>query len=166
MIWIEKNYVNQINKQWEEIKKDKNSYVSSIKISINKNEREDEFNKRLSESNENSFLLDKKIFRLTGRNDFELCDVLNLNEREIIHVKIYKSSSYLSHLFSQGYVSAKILKSNDYNFLSELSKKLDFTLEKIKNINFSDFKVVFGIVTDYDTDIPAIPFFSKLTFFM
>jgi uncharacterized protein (TIGR04141 family) len=57
--------------------------------------------------NANFYLLDQKLIRLDGApSSFEFCDLLTPNH-DIIHVKKYSSSSVLSHLFSQAYVSAE-----------------------------------------------------------
>lgn len=70
-------------------------------------EPEGNYNKRLAQQDPNRFLLlDAKIKRPGGAaSGIELCDVFTA-DGEFIHVKRKSRSSTLSHLFSQGTVSA------------------------------------------------------------
>ena len=55
-------------------------------------------------------LMDKKTFKIGGNYDkIEVCDVLT-EDRELICVKKMENSSSMSHLFSQGSVSATLLR--------------------------------------------------------
>ena len=83
---------------------------------------------------------------------------------EFIHVKLYRSSSTLSHLFSQGFVAAEaFIKDSDYR--KELNPKLPASIKladpKLRP-DPSEYKVVYAIATT--KDIPKeLPFFSKVT---
>jgi uncharacterized protein (TIGR04141 family) len=56
--------------------------------------------------------LDRRLVRVEGRTPIELCDLLS-RQRQLVHVKRRGSSSTLSHLFSQGAVSAQLLLSDE-----------------------------------------------------
>lgn len=81
--------------------------VGSTLISSRFGEDERTYNANLAESNAGTLLLlDAKIKRPGGATTgIELCDVLS-STGELIHVKRKSRSSTLSHLFSQGVVSA------------------------------------------------------------
>ncbi len=75
----------------------------------NMNENESAYNNRISLQKLDMICLDKKLIIPTGASTkIEVCDFLSLN-REFIHIKGKTSSSRLSHLFSQGTVSARVM---------------------------------------------------------
>lgn len=107
-------------------------------------------------------LLDKKTVYYGGRSSqVELCDIL-CKDGTFIHVKHYQGSSTLSHLFNQGLVSARLIKS-DPSFRKCAQGVIDkiepncFTLERD-----SVKRVVYAIISKFDTARPEIPFFSKV----
>lgn len=66
------------------------------------------FNERVAQQNDSFCCLDnKKIHFGGGRNQFELCDLVEAGG-DLLHVKRYGGSSALSHLFAQGLVSATL----------------------------------------------------------
>ena len=67
--------------------------------------KEDCFNRALSEE-DGYVLFDKKCITI-DKSPLEVCDVLKKEPLEFIHVKIGTSADKLSHLFSQGYASAR-----------------------------------------------------------
>lgn len=72
-------------------------------------EREDAYNARVAHEKQ-WLLLDKKLYRPAQSSDrVEICDLLT-QDSEFICVKRMTSSATLSHLFSQGSVSATLLK--------------------------------------------------------
>lgn len=69
---------------------------------------EGEYNSGVASSREDLALLDKvKIYSEDG-DEIEACDLLS-DGGHLIHVKKYTGSQTLSHLFSQGYVSAHVI---------------------------------------------------------
>jgi len=109
-------------------------------------------------------LLDKKNIKIGGAYDkLEFCDVIK-NGNELIHVKYYRSSSTLSHLFSQGCVSAEAFIS-DTEFRKKLNSKLPNSIrltDPTARPNPSDYKIVYAIATT--KKLPSeLPFFSKVT---
>lgn len=131
-----------------------------------KNMNEGDYNKRVSESNDNYFLMDKLNYsgKGYGRSRIEPCDILT-KDKKFIHVKFGGSSSTLSHLFAQGVVSAKIFSGDDSmrNFINEKVKtKFGRTFIKKVNKKNEDFEIVFSII-DHRKDkefIEILPFFS------
>lgn len=98
-----------------------------------------------------------------GHSKIELCDLLSKG-KELIHIKPYTGSSTLSHLFNQAAVSAELVFS-DAQFLSlanerisEISGNDTFTITDRRAI-----KVVFGIIHKSQTELPPLPFFSKVS---
>ena len=98
--------------------------------------REDCFNKSLSEE-KGYVLLDKKCI-IIDNNSLEVCDVLKLNPLEFIHVKIGTDADKLSHLFAQGYASARAYTLNFDNYIEKVEEKIgneEFLPKNIKNNN-------------------------------
>lgn len=128
-----------------------------------KGENEGPYNQRVVELNPSTeLLLDKKTVYYGGRgSQVELCDILR-KDGTFIHVKHYQGSSTLSHLFNQGLVSARLVKS-DPSFRKCAQNVIDkiepncFSLERD-----SVKQVVFAIISKFDAARPEIPFFSKV----
>lgn len=109
-------------------------------------------------------LMDKKNIHIGGPYDkIEFCDLVK-NGKELIHVKLYRSSATLSHLFAQGSASAEAFIKHE-DFRVKLNEKLQ---EEIKLADprvrpvAEEYSVIYAIATT--KDIPAeLPFFSKVT---
>ena len=70
---------------------------------------EGEYNEDAANHSNEHLLLDKKSVRIPSKTSpIEICDVLTA-DKKMIHVKRKLSSSSLSHLFSQGFVSGDLL---------------------------------------------------------
>lgn len=152
---VDKDFVGSINKYYESIE------ISDITFPISSNEREDEYNKKLCQSLNNSILMDKETVRVTGmgKSSIEVCDVLT-DDHNLIHIKKNGGSSYLSHLFNQAAVSGEMLL--DVNFRDEANKKIGkiiFDDNFIPNI----YTIVLAIITKNSGERPKIPFFSKVS---
>jgi uncharacterized protein (TIGR04141 family) len=83
------------------------------------------------------------------------------NEYHLIHIKKYRCSATLSHLFAQGKVSHEALKrdENYFNYLRD-----SFTTwfpEWVWPADKDDIKTVFGIITTKHS-LNELPFFSKI----
>lgn len=109
----------------------------------------------------NYLLLDKQLVNLKSRTTpIEICDILTAN-RELIHVKRKLLSSPLSHLFSQGLVSADLLLTSDEFRKAAREKILESENEHGRGHRFSklfpphqgitasDFSVVYAIIADW-----------------
>lgn len=99
-----------------------------------------------------------------GSNRNEFCDIYDFKNKVMIHVKIGKSSSSLSHLFRQGAFSSEMLK-RDKSWRDEVNKILEEQGVDSKfgeDFNTSDYKVCFAIVIS-SNQTEDIPFFSKVS---
>lgn len=134
---------------------------------------EDAYNKYCENKN-NIFLADKKCLQY-GHSKIEACDLIDFSDKDkiyLIHNKLDTNSSTLSHLFSQGYVSAELL-TNDNN---SLNKFKDILIENkipqslIARLNNKPFSVIYGIISkkvDHKASANIqkdyLPLFSKIT---
>lgn len=116
-----------------------------------------------SDPNALSLLHAKDISYGGGRSRIEVCDFLSLG-KQLYHIKDYHGSATLSHLFSQGVVSARLLLEAD--FRSKMRAKYGVIVEHVipdTNITPSEYEVVFGIICEPSRSIPSgLPFFSKV----
>ncbi len=138
-------------------------------------ESELSYNKRCAKVY-NQICMDQEIFNvetyLLERGMFEACDILDIENKKLIHVKkSSRRSSLLSHLFKQGGISAQIL-----NAYPDVRKMLIDKVEKISGKGKSDdlkkalgdsmvgWTVEFHIVDAPRKDgVFKIPFFSRIT---
>lgn len=125
---------------------------------------EGNYNEHVAKTEIGFCLMDKKNIQIGGPYDkLEHCDLIR-DGNEFIHVKLYRSSSTLSHLFSQGFVAAEaFIKDSDYR--EKLNPKLPASIKltdpKLRP-DPSKYRLVYAIATT--KDIPAeLPFFSKVT---
>lgn len=137
-IWhkVEENKYNRINNIIKNIT-DKNFVlkedikINTIKEIINytktdkyknstdkKIPREGLFNIEFAKSN-GYILLDKKLINIDG-DPIEVCDSYNQNGKEFIHAKIGTSADKLTHLFAQGYASARAYKMDTENYINKV----------------------------------------------
>jgi uncharacterized protein (TIGR04141 family) len=128
-------------------------------------ETEGKYNARAAGVKKGEFvLLDADTVRHGGGgSQIEFCDLYS-QERDMIHVKRYSSSSHLSHLFSQAAVAAQNFKS-DPIFRQKVNAKLP-TSHRIpevpRSVEASSYRVVLAIIGGPGaTD--KLPFFSRVT---
>ncbi len=126
--------------------------------------REELYNAHVVAGDATFCLMDKKITTIGGRyGKIEFCDLIK-DSTSLIHVKYYRSSSTLSHLFAQGYVAAEAFV-RDEDFRVKLNGKLPkgTRLSKPqKRPDASSYKVIYAIATT--KSLPTeLPFFSKVT---
>jgi len=108
--------------------------------------------------------MDKKNIHIGGIYDkIEFCDLVK-DWKDFIHVKYYRSSSTLSHLFAQGCVSAEIFI-RDQEFREKVNNKMPAGLKLADAKEMPDarsYQVIYAIATD--KSIPEdLPFFAKVT---
>ena len=117
----------------------------------------------------NHLLLDKKTVVVPGRTSpIEVCDILTQN-RQLVHVKRKFSSSALSHLFGQGFVSAELLVDNEI-FRARVREKIGSAYPNFQNlfpkgrIATAGWEVVYAIIGPWNNESPSskLPFFSKV----
>ena len=140
---------------------------------------EGDYNEDAANYSDTHLLLDKKTVQINSKTSpIEICDVLTA-KKQMIHVKRKLSSSSLSHLFSQGYVSSELLVINE-DYRNACVEKIDEAAEKrmpgdetyrnqfnfiqTKKIYPSEIEVVYAIVAKWkDRSLEeALPFFSKV----
>ncbi|MGG7520844.1 TIGR04141 family sporadically distributed protein [bacterium BS0013] len=142
----------------------KNLMPYDIELPLYNHEREEQYNEFVCESLEDCLVLDKKLIYHGGKGSkFEFADILRKGS-EFIHVKYYRSSSTLSHLFAQAYVSLELFVS-DPEFRTKLNKLLPDEI-KLKDVNkrpdTQKFVVIYAIAIN--RPIPnKLPLFSKIT---
>ena len=154
---IDRDYTDQVNRYFEAATR------STLQFPRYGTDHEGPYLRRVAD-NVNFFFLDQKLVRLSGAGGpFEFCDLLT-PEHHIIHVKKYSSSSVLSHLFSQGYVSAEALI-NDPDVTAQVNGYLAqeggfrFVFDPVTQPRN---KIVFAIMQTNEE--LHMPFFSKVNF--
>lgn len=126
--------------------------------------REEDYNKSIANTYPEFCLMDKNNIKIGGAYDkLEHCDLIK-DGTDFIHVKYYRSSSTLSHLFAQGFLAAEAFV-KDRGYRCELNPKLPTTI-KLANPQArpepKNYRIVYAIATD--KNIPKeLPFFSKVT---
>lgn len=154
---IDRDYTEQVNRYFEA------AIPSNLQFPPYGTDHEGQYLRRISD-NVSFYLLDQKLIRLNGASSpFEFCDLLT-SEHHIIHVKKYSSSSVLSHLFSQAFVSAEALinspevatQVNEYLALDGQFRFIFDSVTQPRN------KIVFAIMQS--NDVLHMPFFSKVNF--
>ncbi|HBX9995378.1 TPA: sporadically distributed protein, TIGR04141 family [Klebsiella variicola] len=158
-VWysVNRNFVASIDKSLERIEH------YDVKLPVYNCEREEHYNETVCNSDRSFFLLDKKLIHHGGRGSkFEFADLL-YSGTDLIHVKYYRSSSTLSHLFAQAYVSLELFVS-DSVFRSKVNNVLpdDFKIDASKRPDTQKYKIVYAIAIN--KPIPQrLPLFSKIT---
>lgn len=154
---IDRDYTEQVNRFFEA------ATPCNLQFPRYGTEHEGPYLRRIAD-NENFYLLDQKLVRLSNASSpFEFCDLLT-PDNHIIHVKKYSSSSVLSHLFSQAYVSAEALI-NEVDVTTQVNAHLadvgDFQFVFDPATQPRN-KIVFAIMQPHD--MLHMPFFSKVNF--
>ncbi|PIB17561.1 MULTISPECIES: TIGR04141 family sporadically distributed protein [Vibrio harveyi group] len=164
-VWYEINvdFVKEINAVMEKIA------TYDVTLPAYNHDSEGAYNEDVADNDTNIECLDtKNIYLGGGQSRFEFCDLVNKDNghdklTDLIHVKHYTSSATLSHLFSQGVVSAEIFRRSE-----EARQKLYSNHKDVMPLtdpaiapNASDYRIVYAI---YDIDaLPTkLPFFSKV----
>lgn len=138
--------------------------IHAYKFPIYAHDREDEYNEYLSKQDNTFVLMDKKNIKIGGSYDkLEFCDLIK-DGCEFVHIKYYRSSSTLSHLFSQGTVAAEAFI-KDLEFREKLNPILPASIQLAdpkSRPNPNAYKIVYAIATN--KSLPdELPFFSKVT---
>jgi len=137
-------------------------------------ENEEIYNIRLKKDEGDYLCLDRKLITPTGASTtIEVCDFLTKG-KWLVHVKDKTSSSRLSHLFSQGTVSGRVLVLDGpaRDMVREKIKAVEGETGQTGFINVipdagakfqaTDYTVVFAVLSVGDE--PRLPFFSLVTF--
>lgn len=138
--------------------------TSSIQFPVYSYAREDDYNAAVAASDSTFELMDKRNTGIGGPHDkIEFCDLIKDSD-SFIHVKYYRSSATLSHLFAQANVAAETFV-RDEEFRVRLNPKLPKGVrlkDPKQRPTPSQYKIVYAIATSkrLPTDLP---FFSKVT---
>lgn len=129
-------------------------------------EMEGDYNKRVSDSDKTRcVLMDMKNINYGGgHSKVEFCD-LYIDKTDFVHVKRFRGSPALSHLFLQGLNSAFLLLT-DPGFLKGVNNELpqSWRFSESSQIRASDYEVVFAIISKVKKGVQDIlPFFSKVS---
>lgn len=159
-VWykINNDFVTAVDEYLKDLK------IYPLKFPIYSHDREEDYNSHVSKTEKGFCLMDKKNIQIGGVYDkLEHCDLIR-NGNEFVHVKLYRSSSTLSHLFSQGFVAAEAFI-KDSLYREKLNPKLPPSIrltDTKARPNPSNYKIVYAIATE--KNIPdELPFFSKIT---
>lgn len=156
---IDTGYVSRLEKELETIPP-----TSVSLVHYKDGESEAKYNKRLAVSLRDACVMDAKLIPFGGgHSSVEYCDVLT-SKRVLYHVKKYRGSSVLSHLFAQGMVSGTALVS-DAEFRKTLNKKLPskFRLDNpIQRPQARHYEIAYVIPSRSASDL-VLPFFSRVT---
>ena len=134
-------------------------------------QKEYDYNKNVSDSKDDFYLFDTELFQIPGNPGpgVEICDLVNLKERRIIHVKRSgRRSSVISHFLNQGANSARLLKTYP-RMKNELFDRLRKLTDKLKvdeaESQFPDEWVIEYKFADYPNAKGEyiIPFFSRVS---
>jgi len=134
------------------------------KMPVYQHANEGLYNESVAKENAEYDLLDKKNISLGNAYDkIEFCDLVR-NGSDLIHVKRYRSSETLSHLFAQGSVSAETFMRHEA-FRVKLNEKFPDRIklgEPRARPKVENYRIVYAIATT--KELPKdLPFFSKIT---
>ncbi len=172
---VDNDFYNQIEISFKELTDDKIDFDFSFRRKLvteaarhSHLNKEYIFNKQLTEhlcQYDKAILLDSNTVSF-HRNQIEICDVLYKSQRQtfLIHNKYKYGSSALSHLFSQGNVSANCI--TDLNFRKLANDKINLTELKFsedEKLDRENINIVYGIIgkPNKNEEI-SIPVFSKI----
>ncbi|MBO8170870.1 MAG: TIGR04141 family sporadically distributed protein [Bacillaceae bacterium] len=164
---IDRDYVSEIDSIIQSVD---NSNLDLLDYDEAVYSSENEYNQSISNSNSEILCMDKVNIVIDNNGKFELCDLLS-KEKHLVHVKPWKSSSTLSHLFAQGRVSAETLVYFTEEVIPKINEKISEIDEQfpllfdIDTFNPRDYTIVYAIIYEGDKEIhERLPFFSKLNF--
>jgi uncharacterized protein (TIGR04141 family) len=156
---LETSYCEQIENYFE-----KNIEKNCVVLQKFKKESEASYNKTVAGNDPGKYQIfdgpEHLIHHGDGRSSIEFCDIYCHRPKQFIHIKRYSGSATLSHLFSQGIVSAETFLI-DKLFRKKVNQKLKSKF-KMQNpealIEPGEYHIVFGIVCDREE--LRLPFFS------
>ncbi|MET9630972.1 DUF6119 family protein [Lentzea sp. NPDC006480] len=154
---LQENYTDQLNKDLATIEVVNNEIPLPDWLSTDK---EGEYNEKAAV--DGFALLDKVDLRPEDGDEVEACDLF-YKDGHLVHVKRYNGSQTLSHLFSQGFVSAQLIagdatyRANFLNAIASISANLSTEAEAAPRT------VTYAIGVTGDKKIPDdLPSFSKV----
>ncbi len=167
---IREDYIQDINSQINSLESSELKFPSFIILPNGKVENEGDYNQRVAQNLQHEFILfDKNFYILpntSGKAKVEVCDLYNPKSNNFIHVKYKKrGSSGLSHLFSQAFVSSKLISEDKdmMKFINSVLSEIDSNLIIPDDKKSKDFSVTICILEESNNKlVDALPFFSKI----
>jgi uncharacterized protein (TIGR04141 family) len=155
---IKQGFIQRVDRQLLKLE------IDTIEMPVFKHDSETAYNESVAANSSEYELLDRKTVQFGGAYDkIEFCDLVR-NGNDLIHVKVYKNSATLSHLFAQGSVAAETFIADDI-FRTKLNQQLPKGIklgDPAARPNPADYRIVYAIATV--KEIPqTLPFFSKVT---
>jgi uncharacterized protein (TIGR04141 family) len=101
-----------------------------------------------------------------GHGSIEFCDIFT-TDRHLIHLKRYKGSVDMNHLFAQGTVAARLTR-DDAEFRRKVNEKLDADrptfgfADPAQRIHPDEWEVVFGIISQSKTKNSDLPMMCRV----
>lgn len=128
------------------------------------NKGEGAYNKDVAKNVAGFYCFDTKLMHPEKKQRFEFCDLYTeaYGAKDILHVKVGKSSSAMSHLFNQGTVSAETFLE-----FSECRKELNGKLlpvamriaDPTAKLDANQYRIVFGVIRPVGS---KLPFFARV----
>ena len=118
------------------------------------------YNKELSSELSAELLDDANKHIVVYDNQIEVCDVFIPQEKIFIHSKIRRGPDSLSHLFTQGIVSANAYAQTPGRYVEAVNSKIQDTAKHI-DCNWQGSTVRYIILTSRKTE-KKLPFFAKM----
>ena len=159
---LSRNYVEQLNNEVDLIPLSRLDFPDH-----HYGESEDTYNPKAAKKLK-AIMLHKELIKPSGSNtSFEFCDILT-STGDIVHIKKKCRSASLSHLFTQGIVSAQTLLADraSRRQIKDIINKLSPSMAAAfptGNINPRDYNIIFGIIDDPKKNWPqSLPYISKI----
>jgi len=155
---IDSSFLDGVNRFIQALK------PSSTPLPLYADQDEEKYNARAATNSKGKLILfDQKFPKDSPYGQIEVCDLYS-TARQLIHVKRYRASEALSHLFNQGFVSAELL-AQDPNFREQFSTLLPEALriaDPKAPLTPQDIEVAYAIIFAYGKK-HRLPFFSRVT---
>lgn len=161
---LKNDFVTDTNAKYQNILDNHQSDIE-FKPYVETHNDENGYNSSMTAEIPDALCMDAKNISHGGRySKIEFCDIFDVTNKKLIHVKKYSGSSVLSHLFAQGLVSAQLLL-DDSEFRTKVEEKIkspdvggDYEFDN----EISGFEIVYGIIKKPETPEIELPFFSKV----
>ena len=158
---VQKSFVQTVEKRVKAV-----AAAGTLKLpDAKQNQGEGAYNEAVTKSN-GYVLLDKKCSRAMG-SEIEVSDLFT-SAKQFIHVKRKTRSATLSHLFSQGVISAECFYSDEKyrkevkSLVGKSNVALAATIEDDRP-KTNDYEIVYAILSRPTNNWPlSLPFFSQL----
>ncbi|MFT4434184.1 TIGR04141 family sporadically distributed protein [Caballeronia sp. 15715] len=154
---VSDDFVDRVDKALADVE------IDATAMPVYAHDDEGHYNESCAEPGSGYELLDRKMVPIGGPHDkIEFCDLVR-DGHDLIHVKVYRSSATLSHLFAQGSVSAQTFL-RDGQFRKQLNNRLPASIKLVDpsvRPEPKNFRVVYAIATSKSLPF-ELPFFAKV----